>query len=88
MRELLLDAEGFCTRAQVHENLARTFDFSADYAYTLDALYDQLCACPPTRLTLRHAELLVDTLGAYGEFLLRVITGAASENGDLLLNFE
>ncbi len=88
MRELFLDAEAFYTRAQVHEMLARTFGFPEDYDGTLDALYDQLCTCPPTRLTLRHAELLVDTLGNYGEFLLRVIAGAASENGDFLLNFE
>ncbi len=88
MREVLLDAELFYTRAQVHDALAQAFGFSADYGRTLDALYDLLCLCPSTRLTLRHAELLVDTLGNYGELLLRVMAGAASENPELMLNFE
>lgn len=88
MRELLLDAETYYTREQVHQALADVFGFSADYGGTLDALYDELCICPPTRLTLRHAEFLVDALGNYGEFMLRVFAGAASENPDFLLNFE
>lgn len=88
MQELLLDAEAFYTREQVHQALADVFGFPADYGSTLDALYDQLCICPPTRLTLRHAECLVDTLGNYGEFMLRIFAGAATENPNFLLNFE
>nr|WP_297274225.1 barstar family protein [uncultured Agathobaculum sp.] len=88
MRELLLDAESLYTRAQVHDALARAFGFSADYGGTLDALYDRLCVCPPTRLTLRHAELLVVNLGNYGELLLRVLAGAAAENPSFILHAE
>ena len=70
MRELLLDAETLYTRAQAHDALAKAFGFPADYGRTLDALYDLLTACPPARLTLRHAEKLVDNMGNYGELLL------------------
>ena len=80
MRELLLDAETLYTRAQAHDALAKAFGFPADYGRTLDALYDLLTACPPARLTLRHAEKLVDNMGNYGELLLRVLADAAAEN--------
>lgn len=88
MRQLLLDAESYYTRSQVHDALARAFGFGADYGATLDALYDRLCVCPPTRLTLRHAEMLVVNLGNYGELLLRVLAGAAAENPLFVLNTE
>lgn len=86
MRELLLDAETYYTRQQVHQALADVFGFPADYGNTLDALYDALCTCPPTRLTLLHAESLVDALGNYGELMLRIFASAASENPNFLLN--
>lgn len=85
MLELLLDAQSLHTRAQVHDALAAAFAFPADYGRNLDALYDLLTVCPPTRLTLRHAEHLVDALGNYGELLLRVLADAAAENPGFLL---
>ena len=87
MRELLLDAETYYTREQVHQALADVFGFSADYGGTLDALYDEICICPPTRLTLRHAEVLVGAPGKYGEFMPRGFASAGSGNPDFLLNF-
>ena len=88
MRELLLDAETLYTRAQAHDALAKAFGFPADYGRTLDALYDLLTACPPARLTLRHAEKLVDNIGNYGELLLRVLADAAAENPSFVLSAE
>ena len=88
MRELLLDAETLYTRAQAHDALAKAFGFPADYGRTLDALYDLLTACPPARLTLRHAEKLVDNMGNYGELLLRVLADAAAENPSFVLSAE
>ncbi|WP_318361135.1 barstar family protein [uncultured Agathobaculum sp.] len=86
MKELLLDADTLYTRGQAHDVLAKTFGFPADYGRNLDALYDLLTACPPTRLTLRHAEMLVANLGNYGELLLRVLADAAAENPNFTLN--
>lgn len=88
MRELLLDAETWYTRDAVHDALARACGFSAGYGGTLDDLYDALCASPSTRLTLRHAEMLVIHLGNYGELVLRVLAGAAAENPLFVLNVE
>ena len=88
MRELYLDADTLYTRAQAHEALARAFGFAADYPATLDALYDRLRAVEQTRLTLRHAEMLVVNLGNYGELLLRVLAGAAAENLSFVLSAE
>lgn len=88
MKELLLDAETLYTRAQVHDALAKAFGFPADYGRNLDALYDLLTACPPTRLTLRHAETLVANLGSYGELLLRVLADSAAENPNFTLNVQ
>ena len=68
--------------------LAKAFGFPADYGRTLDALYDLLTACPPARLTLRHAEKLVDNMGNYGELLLRVLADAAAENPSFVLSAE
>lgn len=88
MRELLVDAETLYTRAELHETLARTFDFAEGYGGTLDALYDELYFCGPTQLTLVHAEELVINLGDYGELVLRVLAGAAAENEDFELIIE
>lgn len=88
MRELYLDMEAYYTREQLHEGLARTFGFSEEYGGTLDALYDELCVCESTRLTLFQPEMLVDTLGNYGELVLRVLTSAALENPNFVLTFE
>lgn len=88
MREGLLDAETFYTREQVHDALAKALYFPAHYGRNLDALYDELTACPPTRLTLRHAEALVGHLGNYGELILRVLADAAAENPDFVLQTE
>lgn len=88
MRELLLDAQTLYTRAQVHDALHKTFGFPADYGRNLDALYDLLTGIRDTRLTLRHAEMLVVNLGNYGELLLRVLADSAAENPDFLLQTE
>nr|WP_297177049.1 barstar family protein [uncultured Agathobaculum sp.] len=88
MRELLVDAEALYTRAELHEALARAFDFAEGYGGTLDALYDELYYCAPTQLTLVNAESLVINLGDYGELVLRVLAGAAAENEDFILNIE
>ena len=88
MKELLLDAETLYTREQAHEALSKAFGFPADYGRNLDALYDLLTACPPTRLTLRHAEMLVVHMGNYGELLLRVLADAAAENPQFTLNVQ
>lgn len=88
MRELLLDAQALYTRTALHEALMRTFEFDEGYGGTLDALYDELYYCPPTQLTLLHAEELVINLGDYGELVLRVLAGAAAENADFELNIE
>lgn len=88
MRELLLDAETLYTRAQAHDALAAAFGFPADYGRNLDALYDLLTCCRGTRLTLRHAEMLVVNLGNYGELLLRVLADSAAENPGFTLTTE
>lgn len=88
MRELVLDAGACHTRAQLHEALAQLLGFAPEYSGTLDELYDRLCGCPATQLTLCNVDLLVDTLGNYGELVLRVIAGAAMENTDFVLYFE
>ncbi|MDY3619285.1 barstar family protein [Agathobaculum sp.] len=89
MRELLLDAETLYTRGQLHDAFARALALRDDeYGRNLDALYDTLTACPPTRLTLRHAEMLVVNLGNYGELALRVLADAAAENPQFVLQTE
>ncbi len=88
MRELRLDADTLYTRAQAHDIFAKTFGFPESYGRNLDALYDLLTALPPTRLTLRHAEMLVVHMGNYGELLLRVLANAAAENPHFILSAE
>ncbi|WP_283673836.1 barstar family protein [Butyricicoccus sp. Marseille-Q5471] len=85
MRDLLLDAETLYTRDQLHDAFAGAFGFPAGYGRNLDALYDLLTALPRTRLTLRHAEMLVINLGNYGDLTLRVLAGAAAENPGFIL---
>lgn len=88
MREILLDAETLYTRDQLHDALAKSFAFPTYYGRNLDALYDLLSECPDTRLTLRHAEMLVTHLGNYGELVLRVLADAAAENPHFYLETE
>lgn len=80
MKEIFLDAAQMTDRAALHEAFAAAFGLDADYGRNLDALYDVLTSCPPTRLTLRHTEALVANLGNYGELVLRVLADGQIEN--------
>lgn len=85
MREALLNAETLRTREQAHTALAAALGFPSDYGRNLDALYDLLSTFPPARLTLLHAEALVENMGHYGELILRVLADAAAENPCFIL---
>ncbi|MGX8698446.1 MAG: barstar family protein [bacterium] len=82
MREITLDLSGISLRYELHLLLKEKLSLPEHYGMNLDALYDCLTdPCPPTRLTLRHAE----ALGDYGKALQRVLEDAAEENPNLTL---
>lgn len=80
IREIALDAQTMTTREQAHTAFANAFAFPAEYGRNLDALYDLLCAIPPTRFTLYHPACLTASLGRYGKVMLQVLHDAAAEN--------
>ena len=54
MREITLDETRFETVAEMHDFLAKSLDFPADYAADLDALYECLVALSePTYIILK-----------------------------------
>ena len=83
MRELLLDAETLYTREQLHDVLAKVCGFPADYGRNLDALYDCLSEffTDDSIIILFNGDEMKNSLGVYGDKLVKVFEDAMGESG-------
>ena len=72
------------TREHAHSYLKKRLRLSPYYGNNLDALADCLGEIGvPTRIVLCNAALLRESLGDYGERMLRVFDDAARKNASL-----
>lgn len=83
MKELLLDAETLYTREQLHDVLAKVCGFPADYGRNLDALYDCLSEffTDDSIIILFNGDEMKNSLGVYGDKLVKVFEDAIGESG-------
>lgn len=83
MKELLLDAETLYTREQLHDVLAKVCGFPSDYGRNLDALYDCLSEffTDDSIIILFNGDEMKNSLGVYGDKLVKVFEDAMGESG-------
>lgn len=81
MKVLTLDGLVIDSKETLHTLLARELGFPSWYGGNLDALFDCLTDVREvTTITLCHEDAFHDTLGPYGQRVLRVLGDAAKEN--------
>lgn len=83
MREIILDGRDMDNRAQLHQQLREKLDLPDHYGRNLDALNDCLGELRDVRITLRYAQAMVNSLGAYGLQVLEVFRQAQQGRADL-----
>lgn len=87
-RRLTLNARRMSTRELAHAHIKARLRLPEWYGNNLDALNDCLGEINhPTRITVRFAPRLKETLGDYGTKILDVLEHAAEENLNLQLSF-
>lgn len=81
MRTVTLDGAAMQNKEQLHAHLHAQLDLPDYYGWNLDALYDALTAYDKwLDIRLINRSELVDSLGRYGESLVRTLEDAAEEN--------
>ncbi len=86
-RRYFLNARRMTTKENAHAHIKERLRLPEWYGNNLDALHDCLGEIgKPTRITVRFAPLLEQTLGEYGTKLLSVLNDAALENGNLRIS--
>lgn len=87
MKYVMIDGNYICSKAHLHEILARELSLPEWYGKNLDALYDCLTDIhEDTVISAVHLEQLDEELQAYLRRLLRVFRDSAAENPHLHLN--
>ncbi len=71
-------------RAAAHSYLAAALSFPEHYGAGLDALSDCLGELRDVRVVLRYTVALVNSLGTYGQRMVRVFSDQASARKDFV----
>lgn len=88
METIVIDGERMLNRRAVHDHLAEQLALPDYYGRNLDALYDLLTEREgPTRLIVRHREVLLSWLGEYGAALCQTLEDADRANPGLEVLF-
>ena len=87
-RRLALNARRMTTREEAHAHMQARLRLPQWYGKNLDALNDCLGEIKtPTRIIVRYAPILKESLGDYGTKILDVLERAAEENPNLQISF-
>ena len=87
-RRLTLNAKRMATREDAHAHIKARLRLPGWYGHNLDALNDCLGEINrPTRIIVRFAPSLRESLGDYGTKILDVLERAAEENPNLQISF-
>ena len=83
----ILNGRRMDTRERAHSHLAKRLRLPDYYGNNLDALNDCLGEIAvPTRILLRNAVCLRESLGDYGERLIAVFASAAEQNSNIVFS--
>ncbi len=85
MQNITLDGRRMDSREDAHRYIKEQLSLPDYYGRNLDALHDCLGECADMRITITYASAIRNTLGVYGQRLLRVFTDAAQGRGDLMV---
>ena len=84
---VVLNAEKYSTKEELHDFLAEAFHFPEWYGKNLDALYDCLSdLSEDTELFLLHRSLLEEHLRNYAKAFCKVLRDAAKTNPHLTVH--
>ena len=88
-KRLTLNARKMDTREHAHAHLRQRLRLPEWYGNNLDALNDCLGEIgEPTRIVVRFAPVLSQTLGEYGTRMIRVLEQATQENQNLRISLK
>lgn len=82
MQRIALDGRAMDSRDALHRHLREAFGWGEGYGCNLDALHDCLGGLRDVHVVLRHQQAMLNSLGAYGLQLLRVLKDAADQRDD------
>ena len=79
-----LDGKRMASRAALHDHLAQQLQLPDYYGRNLDALYDLLTEqAEHTIIELLNQDVMLASLGSYGEILIETLEQAMDENPNL-----
>ncbi len=77
--KIILDGKRMTAKEEAHAYLQEALDFPAYYGRNLDALYDCLTERRNLEIEVQDADVMLQTLGKYGEKLLEVLRESPKE---------
>lgn len=77
--KIILDGKRMTSKEETHAYLKEALDLPAYYGRNLDALYDCLTERRDLEIEVQDADILLQTLGSYGEKLLAVLRESQKE---------
>ena len=83
----LIDGNRMTDRGTAHDELARALELPEYYGRNLDELWD-LATAMKAEAVFVHADAMLNTMGPYGERLLKTLVEAAKKNPDFVLRIE
>lgn len=89
MKKCVINGSTSLSRAELHENIAKSLDFPEWYGKNLDALYDCLDdISEETVIEITDFEALRENYGKYALRLVKVILDVCEENENIRIKFK
>lgn len=86
MTTIVLDGAYMADKDAAYNYIAKRLGFPSYFGHNLDALYDMLTEPrPQTQLVIYRKEMMLNSLGNYGQRMLDTIRDAIRVNGNLFL---
>lgn len=88
MRVIELDGRHMDTRAALHRRLKEALSLPEYYGNNLDALHDCLGEMRQVQIVLRYPQALLNSLGNYGQRVIRLFEDEAAARPDFRFRVE
>ncbi len=85
MRTIVLDGAYMTDKDAAYTYIAKRMEFPSYFGKNLDALYDLLTEpCPQTQIVIYHKDMMLNSLGYYGQRILDTFRDALRINANLM----